>query len=89
MQGANCPNDQGVCLMQNYCMCINGYHTLLDQNVPGASQTYCNYKKISVYVPVILEIFFPSVGHFVVGKYWMGLIKLSSYNFPNIILFGK
>jgi hypothetical protein len=40
-------------------------------------QIFCNYKKISQYTPIILEIFLPSFGHFAVGKYWMGLLKLS------------
>lgn len=76
VQGQNCPYNQGVCV-QNYCSCNKGYHTLVDQSLPVDQQIFCNYKKISQYTPIILEIFLPSFGHFAVGKYWMGLLKLS------------
>ena len=74
--GQNCPYNQGVCV-SNICACNKGYHTLLDSSLPPEQQIYCNYKKISQYTPLILEIFLPSFGHFAVGKYWMGLLKLS------------
>ena len=76
VQGQNCPYNQGVCV-QDYCSCNKGYHTLVDQSLPVGQQIFCNYKKISQYTPIILEIFLPSFGHFAVGKYWMGLLKLS------------
>lgn len=76
VQGQNCPYNQGVCV-QNFCSCNKGYHTLVDQSLPVDQQIFCNYKKISQYTPIILEIFLPSFGHFAVGKYWMGLLKLS------------
>ena len=74
--GQNCPYNQGICV-SNICKCLTGYQTLLDVSVPTDQQILCNYKQFSQYTPIILEIFFPSIGHFVFGKYWMGLLKLS------------
>lgn len=74
--GQNCPYNQGVCV-SNACKCYEGYDTLIDESLPADQQIFCNYKKFSQYTPIILEIFMPSIGHFVVGKYWIGLIKLS------------
>ena len=74
--GKNCPYNQGICV-SNICNCLSGYQTLLDPSLPTDQQIFCNYQKISQYTPLILEIFFPSIGHFIVGKYWMGLLKLA------------
>ena len=74
--GTNCPFNQGVC-SANDCNCLKGYQTLFDKSLPIDQQVFCNYKQISVYAPLIFEIFLPSVGHFMVGKYWFGLIKLT------------
>ena len=74
--GTNCPFNQGVC-SANDCNCLKGYQTLFDKSIPIDQQVFCNYKQISVYAPLIFEIFLPSVGHFMVGKYWFGLIKLT------------
>ena len=74
--GQNCPYNQGVCVL-NSCQCNKGYETLLDESLPPDQQIYCNYEKFSQYVPILLELFLPSIGHFVVGKYWMGIIKLT------------
>ena len=74
--GKNCPVNQGICV-SNICVCNEGYHTLLDKSTPANLHIYCNYKKISQYIPIITEIFLPSLGHFLVGNYWLGILKLS------------
>ena len=74
--GTNCPFNKGVC-SANDCNCLKVYQTLFDKSIPIDQQVFCNYKQISVYAPLIFEIFLPSVGHFMVGKYWFGLIKLT------------
>ena len=74
--GKNCPVNQGMCV-SNICVCNEGYHTLLDESTPVNLHIYCNYKKISQYTPIVTEIFLPSFGHFIVGNYWLGLLKLS------------
>ena len=74
--GKNCPVNQGLCV-SDMCVCSEGYHTLLAENTPIDQQIFCNYKKISQYTPLITEMFFPSLGHFIVGNHWLGIIKLS------------
>ncbi len=74
--GKNCPVNQGMCV-SNICVCNEGYHTLLDKSTPADLHIYCNYKKISQYIPIVTEIFLPSLGHFLVGNYWLGILKLS------------
>ena len=90
ISGKNCPFEQGQCIADK-CVCNTGYQTLLVQSTPD-QQIYCNYKQISQYTPIILEIFLPSVGHFTVGNYWLGLIKISlllAYVISSYIGFGK
>ena len=74
--GQNCPVNQGLCV-SDICVCSEGYQTLLAQNTPIDQQIYCNYKKISQYTPLVTEIFLPSLGHFIVGNYWLGVIKIT------------
>ena len=74
--GKNCPFNQGICV-SNFCKCNEGFETLIDETLPADQQIYCNYEQISQYTPIILEIFLPSMGHFVVGNHWLGLIKFS------------
>ena len=75
IMGQNCPFNQGIC-SGDTCSCKEGYYSLLDNSKPFNNQIFCNYEQTSQYVPIILEMFLPSIGHFVVGKYWLGLIKL-------------
>ena len=74
--GNNCPYNQGICVADS-CNCYKGYYTLLDESLPVDQQIYCNYKQISQYTPIIIEIILPGFGHLYVGKYWMALIKIS------------
>ena len=74
--GNNCPYNQGICVADS-CNCYKGYYTLLDSSLPVDQQIYCNYKQISQYTPIIIEIILPGFGHLYVGKYWMALIKIS------------
>ena len=74
--GNNCPYNQGICVADS-CNCYKGYYTLLDETLPVDQQIYCNYKQISQYTPIIIEIILPGFGHLYVGKYWMALIKIS------------
>ena len=73
--GQNCPLNQGMCV-GDFCQCLDGFYSLLDPKLLPDQQIYCNYEQINVYKPLIMEIFLPSIGHFYVGKYWLGLIKL-------------
>ena len=91
ISGKNCPVKQGICV-SNICVCNEGYHTLLDKSTPSNLHIYCNYKKISQYTPIVMEIFLPSLGHLIVGNYWLGILKLSliiAYVLSSYYLYGK
>ena len=74
IKGENCPINQGTCI-KDKCVCGKLYATLPGKN--NKITTFCNYEKINRFKPLILEFFFPSVGHFFVKKYILGSIKLS------------
>ena len=76
VMGDNCPYDRATCL-GNYCSCVPGYKTLItDQNIEGnLASAYCTYKQTSRYVPLILEVFIPPLGHIYVGRYFHALVK--------------
>lgn len=88
--GKNCPLNQGMCV-GDFCKCLDGFYSLLDPNLLADQQIYCNYEQINVYIPLIMEIFLPSIGHFYTGKYWLGTLKLLlliTYISTSLILFG-
>ena len=72
--GKNCPFNQGFC-NGGTCECLEGYKTFYNKALPFDQQTYCNYQQINHFIPLILE-FVPGLGHFYVGKYIQGAIKL-------------
>ena len=74
--GQNCPLNQGICSGET-CQCLEGYRTFIDKSLPLEQQTYCNYKQVNHFIPLVLE-FFPAIGlgHFYAGKYIQGFIKL-------------
>ena len=74
--GGNCPLNQGTCA-GDLCNCNSGFYSLLGPQLPPEKQIYCNYEQINVYIPLLLELFLPSMGHFYSGKYLMGIMKLS------------
>lgn len=89
--GGNCPFNQGECV-GNTCNCLNGFYSLLDPQKPVDQQTYCNYEQINVYAPIILELFLPSFGHFYVGNYLIGFLKISIllvYLFTSYYLYNE
>ena len=88
--GKNCPLNQGMCV-GDFCKCLDGFYSLLDPNLLAEQQTYCNYEQINIYIPLIMETFLPSMGHFYVGKYWNGILKLFlliAYICTSLILYG-
>ena len=74
--GTNCPLNQGICV-GGACQCLDGYKTLLNKALPQEEQIFCNYKQINHFIPLVLE-FIPGIGlgHFYIGRYWLGIIKL-------------
>ena len=79
---ANCPFGQGQCINEE-CFCIKGYKTVtLEQNKPFE---YCNYKQYSRWTPFVLEFLFPTIGHFYIGNFYRGVLKLSIMIGPLLI----
>jgi hypothetical protein len=73
--GQNCPYGQGTCIDNFFCKCNEGYYSFKDKTLPpGQPQTYCNYEQISHHQTAFLELFL--LGHFSVGHYWLGTIKV-------------
>lgn len=88
--GKNCPLNQGMCV-GDFCKCLDGFYSLLDPSLLPDQQIYCNYEQINAYIPLILEFFIPSSGHFYAGKYWIGSLKLLLlilHISTSLILFG-
>jgi hypothetical protein len=74
----NCYSPNGKCI-HNKCICNYGYKTFeLKEN----NGKYCTYKQITRWLPLILEIFLPSVGHFIIGKTYIGIFKLTLVIIP-------
>lgn len=71
----NCFKNRGVCI-NNTCECYDEFWTLEEKNQNNKLEIYCNYEKQSRFKPFILEFFFPSIGHFVMKKYILGIIKI-------------
>ena len=73
--GKNCPLDQGDCVA-DVCKCKNGFTNLIDKSIPVDQQIYCNYAQTSHFKVLILELCGLGIGHFSIGNYWIGLLKL-------------
>ena len=74
--GTNCPLNQGIC-SGGACQCLEGYRTFYNKALPLEQQIYCNYQQINHFIPLALELI-PGIGlgHFYIGRYWLGIIKL-------------
>jgi hypothetical protein len=75
----------------NYLQLFKWFYSLLDPQKPVEQQIYCNYEQINVYAPIILELFLPSFGHFYVGNYLIGFLKISillTYLFTSYYLYN-
>ena len=72
----NCPYLQGNCV-GNTCVCSYGYKTFFTQQ--GAEPIFCNYKQTNKWIPFFLELFFPTIGLFYLGRYFHAFIKLAVF----------
>ena len=75
--GENCPANQGYC-SGSECVCLYGFATF-NKNATNNNLTYCNYHQINRFAPLIIEIFFPSIGLIFIGRIFHGLIKMTLY----------
>ena len=85
IQGENCPINQGFC-SEGQCICLYGFVTFSKFENPN-NITYCNYHQVNRIAPLVIEIFFPSIGLFFIGRLIHGFIKLSLIII--ILLYGK
>jgi len=80
----NCPPDIGTCSGTSKCNCENKY-----ANAPKLSKKTCSYKRKSQKTAFLLEFFIPfGAGHFYVGKWWLGLIKMICTLFAMITIYS-
>ena len=70
----NCLEDHGICI-NNICQCNNEFWTLIGYGKRNNKIIYCNYKRKNRFVPLLLEFFFPGVGHLIMKKYKLFFIK--------------
>ena len=74
----NCPSINGKCI-HNKCICNYGYQTF---NLKENNGKFCSYKQMTRWLPLILEIFLPSFGHFIIGKTYIAVFKLTLVIIP-------
>jgi len=76
---SNCLKDQGICISNTECKCINNFITFPIQKINNNNQKneiFCNYERTSRWFPFLLELLLPSIGHIYLGKIKLGLFKL-------------
>ena len=63
----------GVCTNSNTCHCLKGY-----ANVPGKNNKpfICSYYQKHQLHAFLQELFGIGIGHFYIGQWWIGLLKL-------------
>ena len=82
IQGGNCPEGQGFCKLDS-CICLYNYWSFNNKS-NQSSPIYCNYKKYNRFTILIFEIFLPSFGHLIAGKYYFFILKFILLYFPII-----
>ena len=77
---SNCSVVGGICNKDvDECICFSGYATVPQKGMPFQK---CNYRQINRWIPVVLEVILPSVGHFYVGNFYLGLVKMLLFLLP-------
>ena len=71
----NCLKERGECI-DNICVCYHEFWTLKPNKENNLPNIFCNYEKRSRFLPLILEFFLPGIGHIVMKKYLLGIIKI-------------
>ena len=81
----NCLKNRGECI-NNICHCYEEFWTLKINEGNNPAQMYCNYERKSRFKPFILEFFFPGIGHLIMKKYKLCIIKLIFLFTPLILI---
>ena len=81
----NCLKDRGECI-NNICHCYEEFWTLKTNEPNNSTKIYCNYERQNRFKPFILEIFLPGVGHLIMKKYKLCIIKLILLFTPLILI---
>ena len=71
----NCLKERGECI-NNICECYDEFWTLKPNKENNLPNIFCNYEKRSRFLPLIIEFFLPGIGHLIMKKYLLGLIKI-------------
>ena len=81
----NCMKNRGECI-KNICHCYEDFWTLKTNDPNISNEMYCNYERKSRFEPLILEFFFPGIGHLIMKKYKLCIIKLFFLFTPIILI---
>ena len=90
----NCPSSKGICSANNECICKNQFYSYVPQNMKysyknDAGFVYCNYEKISRWIPFLIDLILPPLGSYYIGKSFHALIKLIFLLLPILIYFSS
>lgn len=67
-----CPEDKGMCTLDNICFCYQGYVSIYSKNLV----TRCDYKQKEQIIFLLLEFLISfGLGHFYAGRYYFGAVK--------------
>ena len=80
----NCLENRGECVGDT-CICYEEYWTLKSL-WKNNNKIFCNYDKESRIKPLVLEFFFPGIGHLIMKKYKLCIVKLILLFTPIILL---
>ena len=80
----NCPPERGTCSGENFCFCFDGYFSTYK------ASTLCDYEQKDRVLYFLLEFVLSfGIGHFYVGKYIYGSIKLICEILFFVVFFWK
>jgi len=67
----------GFCSSSTNCTCLHGYANAPNVNNKNSNKKACDYNQKKQVTAFLLEFFLNSgYGHFYIGKWWLGLVKL-------------
>lgn len=79
-----CPSNRGICY-NNKCLCLSQFATL-NTGSNKSCDLFCQYEKISRWIPILLEIFLPGLGNYAYGRKFLALTKAGIILIPFLLL---